>query len=144
MAFPNSINSTAALVQFLYQHTSWPKSGASQIYVYGLQLPAGWTLRRGVLVLPDGGPTGSFTVELNERFSMWCYGTTPLESSLVADTLMDVLDRPSVHSFTVSGKTCFLSTAERVMGPSFQVEPVTEWPRTVVAYQVTMVRYAEA
>lgn len=141
MAYPSSINSTVAMVQFLYQHPSWPKSGAGQVWVYGLQLPPGWTPRKTVLVLPDGGGMTPFEAVLNERFTFWCYGTTPLESTQVADTLMDVLQSSSTVTCTIGSERVMVPSATRVMGPSFSVEPVTEWLRTLVAYQVELVRY---
>lgn len=144
MAYPTSIDSTTAVVQFLYQAPGWPTAGAAQIYVYGLQLPPGWTLRKAVLVLPDGGSLAPFAVELRERFTFWCYGTTPLESLQVANSLLDVLQDSTTLTCTVGGKKVMLANATRVMGPTFLVEPVTEWPRTLAAYDVQLVRYAAA
>lgn len=142
MAYPTTINVTSAIVAFLYNHPGWPKYGVSPspVYVYGLQLPEGWTLRKSVLALPDGGPQTLYPT-LWYRMTFWCYGTTPLESTQVADVLFDCLHNSTTRTGTLNSEKIFIPAADIIYGPTFSVEPLTEWPRCVTAYQVQIDRY---
>lgn len=137
MALPVPVDTTTALVNFLWSHPDWPKSGASKIEVHGIELPDNWSLNRAVVVLPDGVPMNIDLPLVRSRFTIWCYGVTPSDAKNVATTLASVVHRLTVRNVTVDSKTVRVAQGEVVSDGFFFREPDTEWPRFVVVVQVT-------
>lgn len=135
MTLPSPSSPVYALVAYLYSALS-----ASSVQVHGLELPAGWTLRKAALVLPDGGLANTSIPMTEERFTIHSYGANWQDAITVDQLVFGALHRAAhAKQIAVSGVgTYYIPVAYRVMGPMTLRDPGTEWPRCVSAYMVTV------
>lgn len=144
MTYPTPINLVSVVVAVLYQHASWPKVGvaADPIWLFGGELPPGWTLRKSVLALSDGGPDSGFVANV-DRVTFWCYGATEIAASEVADKLEEILLQTHNNSATIGAETVRIWAAQKVSGPTYlpiDLNTAT-WPRYVVSYIIDRNRH---
>lgn len=132
MTLPAKIDTTAAMAAYIYADTSWPAGFA----IHALELPPGFAASNAVLILPDGG-IGREIPQTEERFSFWCYGTTPYAARGVADALFRVLHRKAPAQVTITAGTAIVGPIVWAMGPTYFREPETEWPRWICAVDAT-------
>ena len=137
MTLPARSSTVQALVAYLHAAI-----GAS-VQVHGIELPAGWTLAKAVLVLPDGGAGNTGIPMAEERFTIQSYGPTVIDALEVDLAVFGALHRAAAgKTAAISGGTVYMPTAYRVMGPSYLEDPGTEWPRVVSGYMVTFSEWA--
>lgn len=135
---PATIDTLAVVTALLYSEL------ASTIQVHAAELPAGWTLAKAVLIQPDGGPASVNVPELDERFVLHSYGTTPDEARAVSVAVFNALHRCEGTSATITGgKVVYVPLAQRTSGPIWNREPETEWPRFSDVYTVVLAEWAK-
>lgn len=136
---PTTIDTLAVMVALLYAEL------ASTIQVHAFELPAGWSPARAVLVLPDGGPAGVNTPELEERFTVHCYGASPSEARAVSVAVFNALHRCEATQVTLAGGVVvYVPFVARTAGPIANKEPETEWDRFTDTYQAAIAEFAAA
>lgn len=134
---PTTIDTLEVLAALLYAELS------STIQIHGTELPASWALAKAVLIQPDGGPASVNVPELDERFVLHSYGTTPSEARAVSVAVFNALHRFEGSSATITGgKVVYVPLAQRTSGPIWNREPKTEWPRWTDIYQITIAEFA--
>lgn len=135
MTLPSPSSPVYALVAYLYGALA-----SSSVQVHGLELPAGWTLRKAALVLPDGGLANTSIPMTEERFTIHSYGANWQDAIAVDLLVFGALHRAAhAKQVAVSGVgTYYIPTAYRVMGPMSMRDPGTEWPRVTSAYMATI------
>lgn len=95
-------------------------------------------------VIGSGGPGSPDVPVTRERFDCHCYGPTDEGAMAVYRALNDALQRAQGQTVTVGGAKWRLVFAQREAGPTPLPEPLTDWPRVVCAYRVTMCEWAVA
>lgn len=135
MTLPARSSTLYALVAYLYSALA-----SSSVQVHGMELPAGWTLRKAALLLPDGGAADTGLPMVEERFTVHSYGANWQDAIAVDLLAFGALHRAAhAKQAVVSGVgTIYIPTAYRVMGPISMRDPGTEWPRVTSAYMVTL------
>jgi hypothetical protein len=135
MTLPARSSTLYAMIAYL--HGALSPSG---VQVHGLELPAGWTLRKAALVLPDGGGANVSLPMVEERFTVHSYGAVQSDAIAVDLLVFGALHRAAhAKQVAVSGVGMFyIPTAWRAMGPIYARDPGTEWPRVTSAYMVTI------
>jgi len=134
----STIDTTQAMVTYLYNHASWD----STVHIHATEIPANFTLRKAVLILPDGGETDYSLPRVNEGFSFWAYGTTMVEAKAVNDLIYDCMIKSPETSVTIDSGTVYINNIRRSLGPVPLREPDTDWPRWMTTYFAYFSDYA--
>jgi hypothetical protein len=99
-------------------------------------LQEAWTMPTRAIVVngPRGGPVNADPPIRRTRLDLECYGTTPLTSKQLAETVVGVFVPPGGASATFRSTNAAVSVGrvELEAEPLWVPDPDTGWPRTIV------------
>jgi hypothetical protein len=130
MATPDLLGAVIA-----YARAATPISSLTSTRISGT-LQDAWTMPTRAIVVngPRGGPVLADPPIRRTRLDLECYGTTPLTSKQLAETVVGVFVPPTGGSaaFRNTNAAVSVGRVELETEPIWLPDPDTGWPRTIV------------
>lgn len=97
-------------------------------------LPQGFTLRKALMYLRDGGPEDEYVPIEDHELSLYFYGREASEATAVYLAFRNFVRFKRHARLTVGGKTVIFQYAKRTAGPQDRTDPVEGWPFIYCSY----------
>lgn len=98
------------------------------IDIYGPPgIPAGWTIRPGIMYFGNGGPGDTSVPIGRESFDVYCYGRSSPEAREIFGKVKSAIHRKKNTRITIDGEVYILGYSQLMAGPADRVDPVDGW-----------------